>query len=320
MRALQVIALTGADGVQLVEVPEPAGAGVLIDVRAIGVRFTDLLRSQGLYQERSEPPYIPFTEAAGVVRHAPEGSGFAANDRVYGSVAAAAAERALGAPGALVHLPPELTFAQGAAIGLNYQTAVLGLETRGRMRAGETVLVHGAAGGTGTAAIQVAKGLGGRAFAVVSSDDKERVARTAGADEVVRSDGPWKDEALRLTGGRGVDLVWDPVGGDRATDTLRVLAPQGRWVVIGFVGGPIPSVPLNRVLLKNVDIVGAFYSGWTSGNPGEALRLRDRVSALMAGGHVKPIVGSQHPLAEGAAALRTLAERRAIGKVVISIP
>ena len=320
MRALHVVSLTGADGVRLVEVPEPEGEGVLIDVRAVGVRFTDLLRSQGLYQERSEPPYIPFTEASGVVRHAPAGSGFAAGDRVFGSVTDAAAERAIGAPASLVHLPPELTFAQGAAIGLNYQTAVLGLETRGRMRAGDIVLVHGAAGGTGTAAIQVAKGLGGQAIAVVSSDEKERVARMAGADEVVRSDGPWKDEALRLTGGRGVDLVWDPVGGDRATDTLRVLAPQGRWVVIGFVGGPIPSVPLNRVLLKNVDIVGAFYSGWTNGNPGETRRLRDRVSTLMAGGHVKPVVGSVHPLADGAAALRTLSERRALGKVVIAVP
>ena len=320
MRALQVTALTGLEGLKIVDLPEPAAnGGVLVDVHAIGVSFPDLLRSQGLYQEKTEPPFIPCNEIAGIVVEAPPESGFKAGDRVAGNAKSGAAERVVTPPSALVKLPPSLTFEQGAGLTLNYQTAVFGLEFRGRMKQGETVLIHGAAGGTGTAAIQVAKALGGRSIAVVSSDDKERIAREAGADEVVRSDGPWKDRALELTGGKGVDIVWDPVAGDRFLDTIRVLAAAGRWVVIGFVGGPIPQVPLNRVLLKNIDVVGTYIGGWLQTNPSMTLHLRARVAAMIESGHIRPVTGSLHPFERAVDAFRDLAERRALGKVVLKI-
>jgi NADPH2:quinone reductase len=187
------------------------------------------------------------------------------------------------------------------------------------MRAGETVLVHGAAGGTGTAAIQVANAAGCRVIGVVSSDAKERAAREAGAEIVLRSDGPWKDEALQLTAGRGADMVWDPVGGDRVLDTIRALAPFGRWVVLGFTGGPIPSVPLNRVLLRNIDVVGTYIGGYLANQPEHALALNQRLTQLVDAGHVHPLVGSVVHLDQGADALRYLESRRAIGKVVIAL-
>src|SRR5206468_10637529 len=157
-------------------------------------------------------------------------------------------------------------FAQGAALVLNYHTAYFSLVTRGQLQEGEAVLVHGAAGGVGTATLQVAKGLGARTIAVVSSDEKERVARDAGADEVVRSDGQWKDEAKAWSGG-GIDVVLDPVGGDRFTDSLRSLAEGGRVVVVGFTGGSIPEVKVNRLLLGNTEVIGAGWGAYVMAKP-----------------------------------------------------
>ena len=243
MRALQVTELSGPDGVRVAEVPEPTddGDGVLLDVRAVGLSFPDLLRSQGLYQERVTPPYTLGSEVAGVVSRAQASTGFRPGDRVAGTVAGAAAEHAIADPRSLFNLSDALSFEQGAALPLNYRTAIIGLEVRGRMRSGETVLVHGAGGGTGTAAIQVALAAGCRVIGVVSTDAKERAAREAGAEIVLRSDSAWKDEALQITDGQGVDIVWDPVGGDRVLDTIRVLAPFGRWVVLGFTGRSNPE-------------------------------------------------------------------------------
>ena len=161
---------------------------------------------------------------------------------------------------------PELDFAQGAALILNYHTVYFALAMRGRLSEGETVLVHGAAGGVGTAALQVAKGLGARTIAVVSSDAKQRVAEQAGADEVVRSDADWKDQVLERSGG-GVDVVLDPVGGDRFTDSLRCLRENGRLVVVGFTGGSIPEVRVNRLLLKNTEVVGAGWGAYVMSKP-----------------------------------------------------
>ena len=222
MRALQVSALDGPDAVVPAEVPVPApGDGVLIDVHAAGVAFPDLLQTRGLYQRRPELPFVPGMEAAGTVRAAPAGSGLRPGDRVAAFTRDGAFAEVTVAPAHLTFaLPDALDFAEGAALVLNTHTAAFALVTRGRLQAGETVLVHGAAGGVGTAALQVARGLGARTIAVVSSDEKADVARRAGADDVVRSDGAWLDEVRG-----GVDLVVDPVGGDRFTDSLRSLRP-----------------------------------------------------------------------------------------------
>ena len=174
------------------------------------------------------------------------------------------AEVALAQPHFTFPLPDALDFAQGAGLILNYHTAYFSLVNRGRLQAGETVLVHGAAGGVGTASLQVAKGLGARTIAVVSTDEKERVAREAGADEVLRCDGAWKDEVKALG---GADLVLDPVGGDRFTDSLRSLNPDGRLVVVGFTGGSIPEVKVNRLLLNNIDVVGAGWGAYITKRP-----------------------------------------------------
>ena len=187
---------------------------------------------------------------------------------------------------------------------------------RGQLRSGETVVVHGAAGGVGTASIQVAKGLGARTIAVVSSDEKETVAREAGADEVVRSDGDWKDEVLALG---GADMVLDPVGGDRFTDSLRSLKENGRVVVVGFTGGSIPEVKVNRLLLNNTSVIGAGWGASVLGNPALVKATGDAIAELIEQGFVRPPVGAHFALEDAAAALELIDSRGATGKVVLDV-
>ena len=253
MRAIQIVDLTGpTSALRLVDLPPPAsppshlftpGEGVTIDVHAAGVSFPEVLQTRGEYQYKPPLPFVPGGEVAGVVREASGQAaalGVSAGDRVAAfCMSGGFAETAVAPPFLTFLLPDVLDFAQGAGLILNYHTAYFALALRGRLREGETVLVHGAAGGVGTAVLQVAAGLGARTIAVVSSEEKALVARAAGADEVLRSDGPWKDEAKELSGG-GVDVVLDPVGGDRFTDSLRSLRPDGRLVVVGFTGGVDP--------------------------------------------------------------------------------
>ena len=322
MRALQVTQLNGPDGLAVGTVPEPdASAGVLIDVEAAGVAFPDLLLSRGQYQIKPDPPFIPGTEVAGTVSGAAPDSGFEPGQRVMALTFAVGgwAEQAVSAPWATFALPESFSVEQGAGFVMNYHTSHFALLHRGQLQDGETVLVHGAAGGVGTAAIQIARATGARPIAVVSSEDKERVAREAGADEVVRSDGEWLAAVRELTGGRGVDLVYDPVGGDRFTDSVRSLAPEGRLLVIGFTEGQIPSVAVNRLLLKNVAVVGVGWGAFIGDKPDVVARIAADLERMAAEGFVDPIVGATYPLEEGAQALRDLDERRATGKLVLQI-
>jgi NADPH2:quinone reductase len=320
MRALQVTALDGPDAVVLADLPEPeAGGDVLIEVRAAGVSFPDVLQSRGLYQAREEPPYVPGVEAAGVVRAAPEGSGLRPGDRVAAMTQGGGwAEVATAPPALTFPLPAVLDFAEGAGLVLNYHTALFALVQRGRLRAGETVVVHGAAGGVGTATLQIARGLGARTIAVVSSDEKERVAREAGADEVVRSDGEWRDAIREHTGG-GADLVVDPVGGDRFTDSLRSLRDGGRLVVVGFTGGSIPEVRVNRLLLRNQEVIGAGWGAWMTAHPQDGRDVGAEVHRLADEGAVRPVVGARFPLEDAAEAMRLIEGRGAVGKVVLDV-
>src|ERR671916_1520149 len=275
MRAVQITELSGPrSALAEADLPEPEashvltpGRGVVVDVHAAGVSFPELLQTRGQYQVKPPLPFVPGSEVGGVVRSAPEGASVSAGDRVAAfCMLGGFAEVAVAPEFFTFPLSGELDFAQGAGLILNYHTAYFALKLRGRLAEGETVLVHGAAGGIGTATIQVAKGLGARTIAVVSSDEKEQVAREAGADEVVRSDGEWKDEAKEISGG-GVDVVLDPVGGDRFTDSLRSLREDGRLVVVGFTAGSIPEVRVNRLLLNNIDVVGAGWAAWMAGHP-----------------------------------------------------
>src|SRR3954462_756015 len=226
MRALPITELTGPDtALKVGDVPEPEashpmtpGSGVLVDVHVAGVSFPEVLQTRGEYQMKPALPFVSGSEVGGVVRAAPDGAAVQPGDRVAAfCMLGGFAEVAVAPEFLTFKLPDALDFAQGASLIHNYHTAYFSLKLRGRLAEGVTVLVHGAAGGVGTAALQVAKGLGARTFAVVSSDEKEHVAREAGADEVLRADGPWKDEARERSGG-GVDVVLDPVGGDRFTD------------------------------------------------------------------------------------------------------
>ena len=293
MRALQLTELSGPDGLELSELPDPEashmltpGEGVVVDVKAAAVSFPDVLQTRGLYQYKPDLPFVPGAEVAGVVRSAPEGSGFSAGDRIAAFTAMGGMAESAVAPAFMTFpLAEQLDFAQGAALILNYHTAYFSLKLRGRLAEGERVLVHGAAGGVGTASIQVAKGLGAlTVVAVVSSDEKEQVARDAGADEVVRSDGPWREQAVELTGG-GVDVVLDPVGGDRFTDSLRSLREDGRVVVVGFTGGSIPEVKVNRLLLRNTAVIGAGWGGYAMSKPHLNGEIADCARRDDRGGH-----------------------------------
>lgn len=317
MRAVQITELSGPDSaLKLVDLPEPEashmltpGSGVVVDVHAAGVSFPEVLQTRGQYQMKPDLPFVPGSEVGGVVRET--GQRVAAMVMLGGFAEVAVAPEFLVFP-----LPDELDFAQGAGLVLNYHTAWFSLVTRGRFEKGETVLVHGAAGGVGTATLQVAKGLGGRTIAVVSSDDKERVAREAGADEVVRSDGAWKDAVKELG---GADIVIDPVGGDRFTDSLRSLRENGRLVVVGFTGGAIPEVKVNRLLLNNVEVVGAGWGAYVMSKPQLNQEVGAEIAKLIASGHVRPIVGERYPLEQAADALKVIDERRATGKVVLDV-
>jgi NADPH2:quinone reductase len=324
MRAVQISELTGPAALQVVDVPEPDAThplspdgAVLIDVEAAGVSFPEVLQSRGQYQIKPDLPFIPGAEVAGIVRSAPSGSAHQPGDRVAAMCMLGGFAETVAAPDFLTfHLADELDVAQGAGLVLNYHTAYFSLVTRGRLAAGETVLVHGAAGGVGTATLQVAKGLGARAFAVVSDDAKEEIARQAGADEVFRSGGPWKDE-VRAAG--QVDMVIDPVGGDRMVDSLRCLGEGGRLVVVGFTAGNIPEVKVNRLLLNNVSVVGAGWGAYVLSKPAVNAEIQREIDGLIAAGHVRPIVGARLPLERAAEALEIIDSRRAVGKIVLEV-
>src|SRR4051794_9669614 len=316
MRAMQITNLNGPDeALELVDVPEPEpshmltpGSGVVVDVHAAGVSFPEVLQTRGEYQFKPDLPFIPGSEVGGVVRDT--------GQRVAAFCFLGAFAEVAVAPEYMVFpIPDEWDFAQGAALVLNYHTAYFSLKIRGRLAEGETVLVHGAAGGVGTASIQVAKGLGARVIGVVSSDEKEEMAREAGADEVVRADG-FKDAAKELG---GADLVLDPVGGDRFTDSLRSLNEGGRVVVVGFTGGSIPEVKVNRLLLNNVEIIGAGWGAYVMPKPEVTTKIGEELEKMIQAGFINPPVGASFKLAEAAEALKLIDGRGATGKIVLDV-
>ena len=316
MRAVQVTTLDGPTAVAVADVPEPDATGkVLVEVHVAGVNFPDVLMSRGEYQIKPELPFVPGSEVAGVVL---EGDGFAKGSRVAGfSIQGGYAERAAVDAGLLFPLPDRVSFAAGAALLMNYLTVDFALVRRGKLQAGETVLVHGAAGGIGVATIQLAKVLGARVIAVVSTDAKAELARKAGADEAVLADG-FLAAVKELTGGRGVDMVVDPVGGDRFTDSLRALAQEGRLLVIGFTGGSIPEVKVNRLLLNNISVVGVGWGAFWMRDPSYLQEQWARLLPHLEDGSLDPLVGNSYPLEAAADALLELDERRALAKVVLT--
>src|SRR4051812_8989974 len=316
MRAIQITNLNGPDeALELADVPEPEpshmltpGSGVLVDVHAAGVSFPEVLQTRGEYQFKPELPFVPGSEVGGVVRDT--------GQRVAAFCFLGAFAEVAVAPEYMVFpIPDAWSYAQGAALVLNYHTAYFSLKIRGRLAEGETVLVHGAAGGVGTASIQVAKGLGARVIGVVSTDEKEQMAREAGADEVVRAEG-FKDAVKELG---GADLVIDPVGGDRFTDSLRSLREEGRIVVVGFTGGSIPEVKVNRLLLNNTEVIGAGWGAYVMPKPDVTRQIGDELQKLIEAGAVNPPVGASFALDQAADALKLIDGRGATGKVVLEV-
>ena len=326
MRALMLRELGGPDAAELSDVPVPEGAHplglggrLLVEVHAAGVSFPDLLRSRGEYQMRPDLPFATGAEAAGVVVEADPETGFAVGERVAGLTHwGGVAEYALLMPQHTLRLPGHLSYAQGAALYLNYCTAWYALH-RAVVTPGETVLVQGAAGGVGSAALELIAARGARSIAVVSSDAKDVAVRSLGADDVVRSTGPWLEEVRQLTGGHGVQAVIDPVGGDRFTDCLRALAIGGRLAVVGFTGGSIPELKVNRLLLRNLTVSGVEMVAMDKQVPGTVRMVNDAVQALANDGSIRTLVGARLPLADAAEALRILERREAIGKVVVDV-
>jgi NADPH:quinone reductase len=309
--AVRVIAEDGPDALVVEDLPEPDG-DLVVAVRAAGVSFPDLLMTRGQYQVRQPLPFTLGWEAAGDVVRAPAGSRFSPGDRVTTLTFGAHAEQVAAPPETTFPLPDSLSYEEGAALPLNYLTAVAALERRGRLRPGETVLIHGAAGGVGTATIQVAKALGADVVASVSTDAKAEIATGAGADQVVVG------EDFRSQLAEPVDMVVDPVGGtERFKESLRALRTEGRLVVVGFTSGEIPEIRVNRLLLRNVDVCGCSFNVLAEGGAGFGEPMA-RLSELVETGALKPVVGSVHPLADTPAALRELDERRATGKVVVT--
>src|SRR3954469_13960224 len=255
MHAAVITALAGPDAVEVQERPEPVPTShqVLVDVQYAGVTFPDVLHTRGEYQRRPDVPFTPGWEVAGVVRA--DAAGLRAGDRVAAMPTIGGFAETVAVDAQMVFpLPDDVSFDRAAVLPLNYLTVHFAFTRRARLRSGEIVLVHGAAGGIGTAACQLAVAYGARVIAVVSTPEKGEVARAAGAHEVVPVDG-FRDEVRRLTEGRGADVVVDPVGGDRFTDSLRSLGHEGRLVVLGFTGREIPSVKVNRLLLTNTTVM-----------------------------------------------------------------
>jgi NADPH2:quinone reductase len=300
--------------------PEPADGQVVIDVASAGLNFPDLLTIQGLYQTPAEPPFVPGVEASGTVSSLGSGvSHLAIGQRVmaYGAVGAFAEKWAV--DGAMcVPINDETSFDTAAALTVAYGTAYHALKQRAQLQPGEVLLVLGAAGGVGSAAIEVGKAMGAHVIAAAGTDDKLAFCREVGADETINySDEDLKVRTKELTGGKGADVIFDPVGGDFTEQAFRSVAWRGRHLVIGFAAGAIPQVPWNLPLLKGASIVGVFWGAFMVAEPEHhAQNMRDLMD-MLADGTLTPRVTASYALDEYEAAFTDLARRRVKGKVVI---
>ncbi|MFO1408674.1 MAG: NADPH:quinone oxidoreductase family protein [Steroidobacteraceae bacterium] len=324
MKAVVCRELTGIAGLSLVEDwPEPVAAAgeVVVDVKASALNFPDLLMIRGLYQERPPLPFVAGTEMSGVVSAVGEG----VRRLKVGDAVVAACGRTLAAKVAIperlaVPAPRGLSFESAAGICVTYFTTMHALRQRAALAAGETLLVLGAAGGVGTTAVELGHRLGATVIAAASSAEKLELARSLGAAHLIdysRED--LKARIREITGGKGVDVVYDPVGGDLAEPALRSMAWGGRYLVIGFAAGSIPNVPLNLPLLKGCSIVGVFWGSFAGREPEAQRRNAQELWAMFESGQLKPVVGAVYPLADYARAFEALEARRALGKVVLTV-
>lgn len=303
------------------EDPVPGDNQVAFDVKAAGLNFADLLIIAGKYQVRPPLPFIPGNEASGVVTAVGRKvTRFKPGDRIIGALRGGAfAEKTVVDEQLAISLPGNMSFEQGAAYSVAYGTSYHALKQGARLMPGETVLVLGAAGGVGYAAVELAKSMGAEVIAAASSNEKLSFAKQAGADHLVNyTDGSLKDEVKALTNGTGVDVVYDPVGGHLAEQALRATAWHGRYLVIGFASGEIPRVPLNLALLKEASIVGVWYGPWAERHNDELIENVGELNALVEAGTLRPRFSEAFALDDFIDAFRVIAERRVLGKIVLS--
>ena len=304
------------------EVPSPpiGGDQVRIAVRACGVNFPDVLMIQGAYQLKPPFPFSPGLEVAGdIVETADDVQGLQVGQRVMATMMFGGfAEEAVVPAAAVLPMPDAMSYEQGAGFPLVYGTSHVALAHRAQLKAGETLLVLGAAGGVGLTAVELGKHLGARVIAAASTDEKLELARSYGADELINySRDNLRDRLNEITDGKGVDVIYDPVGGDIFDQAVRRIAWEGRYLVIGFASGRIPSLPANIALLKNASIVGTFWGAYQLNDPGVIRDSFSQLTAWYADGALKPHIHQVYPLHEAATALRQLMERRAMGKILL---
>ena len=320
MRAIRVATLTGPDDVELAEVDRPTqGHGeVLVEVAYAGVTFPELLQTRGMYQVKHDLPFVLGSEAAGIVAEAGPGSRFSVGDRVAAIPGKGSfAEFMVVSDEQTVPVPDGISLAHAAGMPMNVLTADFALRLRAQAKAGQSILVHGAAGGLGSAAVQMALAIGLEVIGVVSTEAKAQTVRELGATHVVMAEG-FKDATKEICP-NGVDYVFDPVGGDRFTDSTRVLAPYGRLLVLGFTAGEIPSVKVNRLLLKNISVDGVAWGAATRERPGYIAEQWDAIADYVAAGKLNPAIHGTYPLSDAATAIGELDSRSVQGKVLLEV-
>ncbi|WP_409281965.1 NADPH:quinone oxidoreductase family protein [Pseudomonas putida] len=322
MKAVLCKTLGPARNLVLEEVasPLPKKNEILLDVQAAGVNFPDTLIIEGKYQFQPPLPFSPGGEAAGVVAAVGEKAGaFKIGDRVMALTGWGAFAEQVAVPFYnVLPIPASMDFTTAAAFGMTYGTSMHALRQRGQLQAGETLLVLGASGGVGLAAVEIGKAMGARVIAAASSAEKLAVAKAAGADELIDySQANLREEIKRLTGGQGVDVIYDPVGGELFEQAVRGLAWNGRLLVVGFASGSIPQLAANLVLLKGAAVLGVFWGAFAQRQPEDNAANFHQLFAWHAEGKLKPLVSQTYPLAEAGVAIEKLGQRQAVGKLVV---
>jgi NADPH2:quinone reductase len=299
--------------------PQPGDDEVVISVKAVGVSFPDVLTIQGKYQSKPAFPFTPGGDVAGTIKAVGKNvTAFRVGDAVFGKAKESCAEEVVADPKKLFRMPAGVDYAVAAGFGNNYQTSLYALRERGQLKAGETVLILGASGGVGLAAIELAKMMGARVIACASTQEKLDVCKRVGADDLINYETENLRERIKeLTNDRGVDIVYDPVGDKYADPAVRGLAWGGRYLVVGFAAGEIPKIPLNLPLLKGGAIVGVWSGGFTRNEPQKQKKLFEELVGMLGAGKIKPFISETFPLERTADALRALMTRKAVGKIVV---
>jgi NADPH2:quinone reductase len=324
LKAVLCEAFGPAENLALAEVasPELKPGHVIVDIQSCALNFPDVLMVEGKYQSLPPFPFTPGGEFAGTVGQvAPDVSQWQVGDGVFAACGhGAMAEQISVAASALRAKPQGMSFAKASGISTTYGTSYYALKQRADLQPGETLLVLGAAGGVGLAAVELGKAMGARVIAAASSPEKLEVARQAGADDLIDySDGELKEKVKALTEGRGADVIYDPVGGPLFDQCMRCINWNGRVLVVGFVGGDIPKVPTNLVLLKNCQVVGVFYGAFSARFPADNEQNFAELIEMFAVGKLHAVVGAEYPLTDYVEALNCLSQRRAVGKIVVNI-